>query len=415
MKRVAFLLLVSATAAAKPASPLWRAKSACPHGYNATPTLLVAIDGGKLRRIERVTGKVLPATPLRWKSLHIAATHGEIILAVDNKQIAALDALTGKQRWQKAYPEAQAASNGTALFVRHKATVERIDAESGKAAWSVSVPIGGFALQATPAHVFVRDAAKLIALDPETGKTQWTIGLAGGSMDGELLTAGDDAIITDSDNTKLAVVDGASGKRTEIGSDTWSPQGMAGRVFVVGYTPPQVHAFDAHTGKPLWTVPVLSMQTIIERADATGVYLHDDNDMLRVLDPATGKTQWTWGFRSTPYTYTFAGSPPVAICEGSTLVALDPSAPPVAPATVAVSGTLSCADCDAPPFKIRLGDLRLETDAAGHFSAHATGRGAVELAVLLDNAWLPVKSLAVPAKKPYELGTVTFEMPAQGD
>src|SRR3569623_991850 len=103
MKRVAFQLLVSATAAAKPASPLWRAKSACPHGYNATPPLLVVIDGGKLRRIERVTGKVLPATPLRWKSLHIAATHGEIILAVDNKQIAALDALPGKQRWQKAF------------------------------------------------------------------------------------------------------------------------------------------------------------------------------------------------------------------------------------------------------------------------------------------------------------------------
>ena len=114
--RVAFLLLLSATAAAKPASPLWRAKSTCPHGYNGTPTLLVAIDGGKLRRIERATGKVLPAVPLKWKTPHIAATHGEIILAVDNRQIAAIDAVSGKQRWQKAYPEAQAASNGAALF-----------------------------------------------------------------------------------------------------------------------------------------------------------------------------------------------------------------------------------------------------------------------------------------------------------
>ena len=415
MTRVALLLLVSATAAAKPASPLWRAKSTCPHGYNGTPTQLVAIDGGKLRRIDRATGKVLPAVRLAWKSPHIAATHGEIILAVDNKMIAAIDAVTGKQRWQKAYPEAQAASNGAALFVRHKATVEKIDAETGKAAWTVTVPIGGFALKASPAHVFVRDAAKLIALDPDTGKTQWTTDLAGGAMDGELLVAGDDAIITDTDNTKLAVVDGASGKRTELGTDTWSPQGMAGRVFVVGYTPPQVHAFDARSGKRLWSTPVLSMQSIIERADATGVYITDDNDLVRVLDPASGKTLWSWGFRSTPYAYMFAGSPPVAICEGSTLVALDPAAPPVGAATIAVSGTLACADCDAPPFKIRIGETRLDTDATGHFSTHASGRGALELAVLLDNTWLPLKSLAVPAKKPYELGTVTFEMPGQGD
>jgi len=410
--RAAWLLLLSATAAAKPASPLWRAKSTCPHGYNGTPTLLVAIDGGKLRRIDRGTGKVLPAVRLAWKSPHIAATHGEIILAVDNRMIAALDAITGKQRWQKAYPEAQAASNGTALFVRHKATVEKLDAETGKAAWTVSVPIGGVALKATPAHVFVRDAAKLIALDPDTGKTQWTTEL-GGTDDGELRAAGDDAIITV--DGKLAVVDGASGKRTELGSDTWSPEGMAGRVFAVGYTPPQVHAFDARSGKQLWTTPVLSQSTIIERVDASGVYITDDNDLVRVLDPATGKTLWSWGFRSTPYTYMFAGSPPVAICEGSTLVALDPTAPPVAPAAITVSGTLSCADCDAPPFKIRVGETRLDTDAKGHFSAHATGRGALELAVLLDNTWLPLQSFAVPAKKPYELGTVTFEMPGQGD
>lgn len=410
--RVALLLLVSATAAAKPASPLWRAKSTCPHGYNGTPTLLVAIDGGKLRRIERATGKVLPAMRLAWKSPHIAATHGEIILAVDNKQIAAIDALTGKQRWEKAYPEAQAASNGAALFVRHKATVEKIDAETGKAAWTVSVPIGGFALKATPAHVFVRDAAKVIALDPDTGKTQWTTDL-GATEDGELTPAGDDVIITTDD--KLAVLDGASGKRTDLGSDTWSPEGTTSRVFVVGYTPPQVHAFDARSGKPLWTTPVLGQDTIIERVDASGVYITDDHDLLRVLDPTTGKTLWSWGFRSTPYTYTFAGSPSVAICEGSTLVALDPSAPPVAAATIHVSGTLSCADCDPPPFSIRVGDTQSKTDAAGHFTAHATGRGALELAVLLGTVWLPLKSLAVPAKKPYDVGTVTFEMPGQGD
>jgi hypothetical protein len=134
-----------------------------------------------------------------------------------------------------------------------------------------------------------------------------------------------------------------------------------------------------------------------------------------VLDAATGKQQWSWGYRSTPYIYTFDGSPPVAVCEGTTLVALDSSAPPAVAATISADGQLSCADCEATAFTIRIGDTVGKTDASGHFAMRATGRGALELAVLLGNVWLPLKSLAVPSKKPYKLGTITFEMPGQGD
>ncbi|HSN25540.1 MAG TPA: PQQ-binding-like beta-propeller repeat protein [Kofleriaceae bacterium] len=412
IRPLALVLVLSAAAFAAPASPRWRAPKTCPHGYWATPTLLVSIDGGKLRRIDRATGKVLPVVASKLKAPHIAAVHGEIVIAVDSKSIAGIDARTGKQRWQKPYAEAQADSNGTALFVRHEARVESVDAQTGKATWSVDVPIGGFALKASRAHVYVRDAAKLLALDPATGKTQWTTEL-GGTSDGELLVAGDDAIITADD--KLAVVDGASGRRTDLGDATWSPEGAPGRVYVVSHSPAQLLAFDAHTGKRVWAAPLLGDESIIERADATGVYVTDDHDLIRAYSPATGKPLWSWGIRSTPYTYSFAGSPPVAYCEGSTLVALDPAAPPAAEGAIHVSGTLSCADCDPPPFSIRVGDTRLQTDAAGHFTARAAGRGALELAVLLGNVWLPLKSLPVPAKKSYELGTLTFEMPGQGD
>src|SRR5206468_2975891 len=143
MTRSLGLLLVCASgiAAAAPPSPLWRASKACPHGYAGTPTLLVAVDGGKLRRIERVTGN----------------------------GVAAIDVPTGKQRWQRAVAGAQAAAVGDALFIRHGAKVERVVAATGAATWAVDVPIGGFAIKASPAHVFVRDAAKIIALDPATG------------------------------------------------------------------------------------------------------------------------------------------------------------------------------------------------------------------------------------------------------
>ncbi len=411
IRPLALVLAFSASALAAPASPLWRAPKTCPHGYWGTPTLLVSIDGGKLRRIERATGKVLPLVASRLKAPHIAAVHGEIVIAVDSKAIAGIDARSGKQRWQKAYAEAQADSNGTALFVRHKAKVESVDAQTGKPVWSIEVPLGGFQLKASAAHVFVRDPAKLIALDPATGKTQWTTEL-GGTTDGDLIVAGDDAIVTVED--KLAVVDGASGKRTDLGDATWSPEGAAGRVYVISRAPAQLLAFDTH-GKRLWTASLLGEEAIIERADATAVYVTDDHDLIRAYSPATGKPLWSWGIRSTPYTYAFAGSPAVAYCEGSTLVALDPAAPPAAEGTIHVSGTLSCADCDPPPFSIRVGDTQLKTDAAGHFTTRAAGRGALELTVLLGDVWLPLKSLPVPAKKPYELGTVTFEMPGQGD
>src|SRR4051794_24441798 len=103
MRSLAILLVcASGIAAAAPPSPLWRAPKTCPHGYTGTPTLLVAIDGAKLRRIDRVTGKALPAIASKLKSPRIAAVVGETILAANDKVVAAIDVPTGKQRWQRA-------------------------------------------------------------------------------------------------------------------------------------------------------------------------------------------------------------------------------------------------------------------------------------------------------------------------
>src|SRR5256885_1373521 len=99
LRIVAGLVLCSVAAAAAPPSPLWRAPKTCPHGYSGTPTLLVAIDGGKLRRIERATGKVLPAITPKLKSPHIIATVGEMVFAANDKVLVAIDVPTGKQRW----------------------------------------------------------------------------------------------------------------------------------------------------------------------------------------------------------------------------------------------------------------------------------------------------------------------------
>lgn len=416
IRSLGILVASASIAAAGTPSPLWRAPKTCPHGYSGTPTRLVAIDGGKLRRIERTTGKVLPAITPKLKSPHILRVVGETLLVANDKVVAAFDVPSGKQRWERAVAGAEAAAVGDAVFVRHGKTVERIDPATGKAAWTVNVPIGGFQIAAGPSHVFVRDAAKLIALDPATGKTQWTTDV-GDTNDGDLHAAGDDALIANTETGKeeLDVVDGASGKRTKLGEDTWSAEGAPGRAYVIAISPPTLIAYDLRTGKRAWSTPLLSQEAIVERADASTLYVTDDHDLIRAFDAGTGKERWSWGFRSTQFIYTFEGAPPVAYCEGTTLVALDPSAPPVAAGTISAEGTLSCADCDMGAFTIRIGETVGKTDASSHFAMHATGRGALELAVLLGNVWLPLKSLAVPAKKPYKLGTLTFEMPGQGD
>lgn len=416
LRSLAILLALCAVASARPPSPLWRAPRTCPHGYAGTPTLLAAIDGGKLRRIDRATGKVLPAIVPKLKMPHVLRMIGETMLAANDKELVAIDVPSGKQRWQRAVAGAQAATVDGALFLRHGKTVERVEPVTGKAAWSVNVPIGGFQIAAGPHHVFVGDAAKIVALDPATGKTQWTTEL-GRSMDGDLRAAGDDAIITSSatGDEELDVLDGASGKRTKLGAETWSATGAPGRAYVIGLDPAQLVAYDLRTGKRAWTAPLLSQEAIVERADASAVYVTDDHDLLRAFDPASGKLLWTWGIRSTPFTYTFGGTPALAYCEGTTLVALDASAKPVAAGSISAEGTLSCADCDPPPFTIRIGDTLAKTDASGHFAMHASGRGALELAVHLGDMWLPLKSLAVSAKKPYKVGSVSFEMPGEGD
>lgn len=413
LRSVALLLALGAVASARPPSPLWRAPRTCPHPFSATPTVLAAIDGGKLRRIERATGKVLPVIGSKLKMPHVLCVIGETVLVANAKEIAAIDAPTGKQRWRRAVAGAQAATAGGALFVRHGNTVERVVAATGKAEWTVEVPIGGFQIAAGPHHVFVRDAARVLALDPATGKPQWTTELAA-SSDGDLAAAGDDAIVTNGSD-ELDVVDGASGKRTKLGEQTSSVAGAAGRAFVTAGSPARLIAYSLRTGKQAWSEPLLSQEAIVQRADARTVYVTDDHDLLRAFDAASGRSLWSWGIRSTAFTYAFEGTPALAYCEGTTLVALDASAPPAAVGSIRAEGSLSCADCDPPPYTIRIGESIGKTDASGHFAMRATGRGALELTVRLGTVWLPLRSLAVPARRPYKLGTLTFEMPGQGD
>jgi outer membrane protein assembly factor BamB len=206
---------------------------------------------------------------------------------VEFNGIYALNRRTGELLWhfdtKGAVMPTPALHNGHLIFSTGAGQIYAIDAKSAETVWSTKV--GGMANMSAPAveggKVYVGMAAPdfLFCLDEQTGKVLWK---------GEI----PDTINTGMGDVPPAVADGIV-----VMDGVSTPQTAGGKTTV----DTSVRAFDANTGKPLWTHTMgrgakpPAFKGAVPMIHEGVVYLGSPvNSLYQALDLKTGKLLWSW-------------------------------------------------------------------------------------------------------------------------
>jgi len=242
-------------------------------------------------------------------------------LAVDNQRVyvlangqgghwicAALSAKNGATLWTQPTSETPSGPPSTITVLRdglcwsEGSRVVLRDAATGALFWSRTIGSGG--LLSAPVQqgrtLFTASLDTFHALNPHTGEVFWSLPLADrtvlAALTRPMLEAGAGRVFCASRN------DHGKGVLRSIAPDTreilWTRETAAPvklhfhgeRLFV---RTPDLDAFDARTGQPLWQAPVGGCGTL--SFEGNRVYLVDAKERSRVLalDAATGSQVWT--------------------------------------------------------------------------------------------------------------------------
>lgn len=233
------------------------------------------------------------ASPVVWGS-KVVVTGAD----AEKRAVICFDAVTGKQLWKTELPKVEGASAEYTLNTQSEQWNVRMHAASTPATNGKQV----FALFSN---------GQLAALDLEAGKVVWTIGL--GEVSGNsygvassLLISGDTVIaVFQGASSFVAAYDVATGKekwKTARKSSTWaSPILVAtasGKSLVVLPADPDVTAWDAETGKVVWTVNVVttSPQYCVGPSPVVAdgmIVVNCENNGIVGIDAETGKKVWS--------------------------------------------------------------------------------------------------------------------------
>ncbi len=231
--------------------------------------------------------------------------------------IYALDRTTGRLLWHagsvgEAMPT-PAIHGRTLYFATGSGTVHAIDRRTGRPIWTTR--LGGNDNMSSPAYrhgrlyLALASPPRLYCLDAKTGRTLWSGTIPGAA------------------NTGMGDVSPAVGHGVVVMDTVTSPKRVHGHPTLV----PVVRAFDARSGRVLWTVstgrgpkppafkggvPLIHGTSVYVGSPVTGRY--------EALDLRTGKRLWSWhkvaATRSAP---TFSGGS-LYIAGGDSLYRLDP-------------------------------------------------------------------------------------------
>jgi outer membrane protein assembly factor BamB len=272
---------------------------------------------GRVAAIDLATGRPRWESPLGSIGYLAADDSRVYCLAATGPrevELLAADAGSGAVQWRYAHGRSDPwvapcrpvpVAGGRVAWVTH-ATVHLIDATTGRALWEQGVESGGAvsAVAADGGCLFAAGAASLHCLDPNSGRETWSLEVTPGPAGSRrpLLALADG-------RAYLAHV-GRSGSGTLQCLDLrerrplWhKPVGDVRHVLATGHgvyvRGADVRAYDARTGRPLWTHQAGGCSPMTARDGL--MYLMDSRDGGRVLalHQQDGRTAWQMaGLRS---------------------------------------------------------------------------------------------------------------------
>jgi outer membrane protein assembly factor BamB len=262
----------------------------------------VGSDDKNVYAIDAVTGKE------KWRFItggavtsSPAVSGGVVYVGSDDKNFYAIDAATGKEKWRFTTEENVGSSptvaNGVVYVRSHCVYLNAIDAVTGKEKWRFTtvtcVEDSSPAVANGIVYVISYDKENLYAIDAATGKEKWRV------TTGEIVGSSSLAVVNDVIYIliykNLLAIDAVTGKekwRFATGNYIASSLAVANGVVYVGGNIKNLYAIDAATGKEKWRFATGSYITS-SLAVANGVvYVGSHDKNLYAIDAATGKEKW---------------------------------------------------------------------------------------------------------------------------
>ncbi len=188
-----------------------------------------------------------------------AVVNGVVYIGSDDKNLYAVDAVTGKEQWRFS---------------------------TGGGVWSSPAVVNGV--------VYIgSDDKNLYAVDAVTGKEQWRFSTGGGVWSSPAVVNG--VVYIGSDDKNLYAVDAVTGKeqwRFSTGGRVWSSPAVVNGVVYVGSDDKNLYAVDAGTGRELWQ---FKSRSYIHSSPAVSngiVSVGSEDENLYAIDAVTGKERW---------------------------------------------------------------------------------------------------------------------------
>ncbi|MCP3979405.1 MAG: PQQ-binding-like beta-propeller repeat protein [bacterium] len=271
--------------------------------------------------IERVFPSPLPPYAYDYLSSSPTVAHGTVFVGSANGKLYAIDADTGKEKWQF---KTGARIRSTPVIHQERVYVGSWDhhlyalnVEDGKQAWSFDT--GGI-VQSTPTvgdgRVYVGSRnPKIFALDAANGKKVWEHEHADGSwVESSGVFREGTLYIGSSDSLKLFAFDGASGRvkwTYRTGGWSWGTPSIAGETIYIGSISASpyyfagvtlergLHAVDLGSGERRWRIEtgelpgyvtggVMSTPLVVDGEVVAGAL---DNRVIVVADPTVDAPQ----------------------------------------------------------------------------------------------------------------------------
>ena len=257
--------------------------------FTAAGTIIYAVDAvAGITLWEHNTGG---SEPIRAP---MTAANGKIFIGSYNRNMYALDQVTGTRQWNFTTGDfitgGAAVAGGKVFFGSDDHQVYAVDENQGFKIWSVDV---GNRVEGTPAVVdgvvYVGYGAGLCALDANTGAKIWDFPQSG-SVPGAPAVIDGKVIFSDGSGNIWAL-DQVSGNLIWKHKLPFSVNGsvaIAGDYVVVGSSDHNVHVLDLNTGDELWRYTTGDQIWSSPAIDAKSVYIGSFDGKLYAFDFAEG-------------------------------------------------------------------------------------------------------------------------------
>ncbi len=266
---------------------IWHtASGSLPSAVAVAGELVFNNDGiGRTQAFRRDTGEKIWSVEISGAGYGAPLVIDNIVYAVSERGVYALDRLTGKKVWEKntgshrGFVPSPAFSDGT-LYFGVGPTFYALDAQTGQELWKIQSKTWFYGAALANHFVYVgNDDGYFYAFNPKTGEEIWKSPLAGAGWSSPAIANG--RVYVGNRDQHLYAFDAQTGSelwKTELEDWAISDPLVADDVIYVGSGnhenhdgPRHLYALDARTGAELWkfkadsrllTAPALSANTI---------------------------------------------------------------------------------------------------------------------------------------------------------